>query len=64
MSAKDSDRAELVEHSDAAVEMTYGEGGVPFYIAVLWVIFLVGFMVYILVNALPDFSAWRELFGG
>jgi hypothetical protein len=61
MSAKESDV--LVEDHDDKVQTTmdYDHGGVPFYVAIVWVIFLLSYMVYMAVYALPDWTAWGQL---
>jgi hypothetical protein len=48
----------LVESEDRGTEMTYDRGGVPLYVAVAWVTFLVVYVIYMVIYGLPDFSAW------
>ncbi len=40
--------------------MTYDKGGVPLYVAVIWVAFLAAYVLYMIVYGLPDFAAWSE----
>lgn len=66
MSAKESsnDPASndlFVEADDAETEMDFDDGGVPFYIAIAWVVFLAAYIVYMAVYALPDWAAWGQL---
>lgn len=60
MSAKGSENA-FIERDDGETEMDFDDGGVPFYVAIVWIIFLTSFMAYMAVYALPDWSAWSAL---
>ncbi len=62
MSAKGSDTGAFQERDDAPTEMSFDTGGVPFYVAIVWVVFLVAYLIYMVRFALPDLSAWSELF--
>lgn len=62
MSASESNQDNLFQESDAAeTEMGYDEGGLPIYIAALWVTFLVTYVIYMVYYALGDISAWSQL---
>jgi len=50
--------APFTEADHRETPMPYGEGGVPFYIAVLWVAFIVTYIVFMSFVALPDLRAW------
>lgn len=58
----DRDRPEglepLTEYEAARTHMTYGKGGVPLYVAIIWVCFLASYVAYMLFYGLPDLSAW------
>jgi hypothetical protein len=36
----------------------YGKGGVPFYIAILWVLFIVAYVIAMATLVLPDLTKW------
>jgi hypothetical protein len=48
----------FVERDDRETRMPMGEGGVPFYIAVAWVTFIVAYIIGMSLLALPDLRAW------
>jgi hypothetical protein len=50
--------APFTEADHRETPMPYGEGGVPFYIAVAWAIFIVTYIVFMAIVALPDLRAW------
>lgn len=50
--------AAFVEHDGEKTELPYGGGGVPFYVAIAWVAFVVVYIVVMVVVALPDLRAW------
>ena len=52
--------APFVESTDKPTILGYGDGGVPIYIGILWVAFIVAYAVVMLVLALPDFRAWAS----
>ena len=64
MSASGSDlqpkEGPLPERDDARTVIDYGSGGVPLYIIVSWVIFIVTYVVVMSVLALPDLMAWMR----
>jgi hypothetical protein len=47
---KESDHKETI--------LGYGKGGVPFYIAIVWVLFIVAYVIVMATLALPDLRAW------
>ena len=49
------------ESEHQPTQMTYDKGGIPFYIAIAWVVFLIAYVVYMVVYGLPDLAAWRAL---
>lgn len=53
-----SERPAFIESDHAETEMPFDKGGVPLYVAIVWVIFLACFVTYMVFYALPDFSAW------
>ena len=66
MSAAESEnpepkQAQFVESDHAPTELPFDEGGVPLYVAVVWVLFLIGYVVYMAIYALPDFALWSKL---
>ena len=56
-----SEEGTFVECDQNATPMAYDKGGVPFYVVIAWVVFLVAYVIYMVVYGLPDFSAWGEL---
>jgi hypothetical protein len=46
------------ESESRRTRLDYDAGGVPIYVAVLWVVFLVSYVVYMLIYGLPDLTAW------
>lgn len=48
----------FVESDREATELPFDKGGVPIYIAIVWVVFLAAYVIYMVTYALPDFSAW------
>lgn len=48
----------LTEYDDQKTEMTFDNGGVPMYVALIWVAFLASYVAYMVVYGLPDFTAW------
>jgi hypothetical protein len=46
------------DSDDAPVRLSYGPGGVPLYVAILWVAFLIAYVVVMSILALPDLRAW------
>ena len=53
----DASRA-FVESDERETNMPYDKGGVPVYIAILWVGFIVTYVVVMSLLALPDLRAW------
>jgi hypothetical protein len=47
-----------VESDAARTVLPYDKGGVPIYIALAWVAFIVTYIVVMAVIALPDLRAW------
>jgi hypothetical protein len=48
----------FVEHDDRETIMPYDKGGVPVYIALLWVAFIITYIVVMSLVALPDLRSW------
>jgi hypothetical protein len=48
------------ERDDQPTVLDYGQGGVPLYVTVSWVIFIVTYVVVMAVLALPDLTAWMQ----
>jgi hypothetical protein len=48
----------FVEREDGETVLPYGNGGVPVYIALLWVGFIIVYVVVMSLIALPDLRAW------
>ena len=53
-----NDLPPLTETDDHRTRFDYDDGGVPLYVAVLWVLFLASYVVYMLIYGLPDLAAW------
>lgn len=65
MNGAGSDDPVIVESAEPAVESDdrptrfgYGDGGVPLYVGLVWVAFIVCYLVVMSVVALPDLLAW------
>jgi hypothetical protein len=52
------EEAAFLERDDQETMLPYDKGGVPLYIAGLWVAFIVTYIVFMAVIALPDLRAW------
>lgn len=61
MSGKGSEGDRFVEHSHRETRMDFDDGGVPFYVAIVWVVFLLSYIIYMVRFAFPDWSAWGQL---
>lgn len=65
MSAKASEKGaeerNFIERDDTETPMDFDKGGIPFYIAITWVVFLAAYVIYMVIYALPDWSAWTKL---
>ena len=48
----------LVETDQLETRFGYDSGGVPVYVAVIWVAFLCSYVIYMLYYGLPDLTAW------
>lgn len=57
-SDQEEDLEALTEYESAPTKMTYDKGGVPLYVALIWVGFLASYVAYMLFYGLPDLSAW------
>lgn len=51
----------FVEQDHEETRLGYGDGKVPFYIVLAWVLFLVAYVVAMSLLALPDLRAWNAL---
>jgi hypothetical protein len=63
MSASASDAQNdgpLPEQDDRKTVIEYGQGGIPLYITVSWVIFIIGYVVVMAILSLPDLTAWMQ----
>jgi hypothetical protein len=49
---------ELEEHDDRPTPVAYDKGGVPIYILVAWVLFIIAYVVVMALLAWPDLRAW------
>jgi hypothetical protein len=64
MSASASERpsgeqeAAFVERDREPTRLGYGSGGVPLYVSLLWVAFIIVYIVVMSLIALPDLRAW------
>ena len=54
----DTTSSPFVERDDAETVLPYDKGGVPFYVALLWVGFIVAYVAVMAAIALPDLRAW------
>jgi hypothetical protein len=54
------DEAGIAEHDDRETQLGYGEGRVPFYVAIIWLAFILSYGAIMFVLALPDFQAWSS----
>lgn len=48
----------FVERDDRETILPYDKGGVPVYIALLWVGFIITYIVVMSLVALPDLRSW------
>jgi hypothetical protein len=63
MSASESEtpgEGDFVETDHKETPLPYGKGGVPFYIAILWLGFIIFYVVAMSLLALPDLRAWLK----
>ncbi|MEQ8276021.1 MAG: hypothetical protein RMA76_22175 [Deltaproteobacteria bacterium] len=56
--SEQQDKDYFTEHEADRTNMTFDNGGVPLYVALIWVVFLASYVAYMVVYGLPDFSAW------
>ena len=52
--------APFLEDDGARTRLPYDRGGVPIYIALAWVAFIVAYFVVMILVALPDLRSWLE----
>lgn len=52
--------AEAVEADAGRTRFRYGDGGVPIYVGIVWVGFIICYLVVMAAVALPDFIAWTS----
>ena len=55
-----SDSKPFVESDDKPTQLGYDKGGVPFYVAALWVAAIIAYLTIMLALQLPDFLAWQR----
>ncbi len=48
----------FLESEHRETTMTYDHGKLPWYVAVVWLVALVGFATYMVTYALPDLGLW------
>jgi hypothetical protein len=48
------------ENDDRETQLGYGEGGVPLYVAFLWVAFIAAYLIVMFTLMLPDYTAWAS----
>jgi hypothetical protein len=60
MNETGSDPNDYREEDDRETRLPFGSGGVPFYVAILWVGFIVTYVVVMALLALPDLRAWLK----
>ena len=46
------------EPDQERVKIGYGDGGVPLYVGLIWVAFIISYFVFMAIFALPDFLSW------
>jgi hypothetical protein len=51
----------FVERDDRETHMPVEHHGVPFYIALAWVLFIIVYVTVMSILALPDLRAWMKL---
>jgi len=59
--ASDQAKAEpepFIERDDRETLLPYDKGGVPLYVALLWVGFIIAYIVVMSLVALPDLKSW------
>lgn len=49
---------ESSETETGRTTFTYGDGGVPLYVGIIWVIFVISYIAVMCAVALPDFLTW------
>ena len=62
MSASESERPNeersFVENDAGETKLPYDKGGVPIYIAIAWVVFIVVYVAVMATISLPDLKKW------
>ena len=58
MSASESNKEAFIEDDAVSTKFTFGEGGVPVYIGLIWVSFIIGLIVFSLTYIVPDLASW------
>ena len=48
----------FVESDGGKTRLPYDNGGLPFYVALAWVAFIVAYFVGVMTLVLPDLRAW------
>jgi len=59
-SAGSEGREPFAESDDQATRMIYDTGGLPAFIAVVWLGLLVAFVTYLVTYGIPDLKAWFQ----
>jgi hypothetical protein len=54
----DSGSEPFVENDEKQTEIPFDKGGVPLYVSILWVGFIISYVVVMSLLALPDLRAW------
>ena len=57
MSDSESKEA-FIERDDRETELPVDHGGVPIYVAIAWVVFIIVYVTVMAILALPDLRAW------
>jgi len=58
--ASSDEPAPFVEDDGVRTRLPYDRGGVPIYIALAWVAFIITYIVVMSLVALPDLRSWLE----
>jgi hypothetical protein len=61
MSGGGSEETPAGESDHAPTRFGYGDGGVPLYVGIVWVVFIISYLAVMCVVALPDFIAWTSV---
>ena len=48
----------FVESDHAPTRFDYDHGGVPIYVGIVWVSFIIAFITFLIVYYFPDLASW------